>query len=49
VCNDFRELKDKVDFVLQNPEIGETGYNFAKKFTIDKFEKEWIDLIKKIL
>jgi len=49
VCHDFRELKNKVNFVLQNPEIGETGYNFAKKFTIDKFEKEWINLIKKIL
>jgi len=49
VCPDFRELKDKVNFVLQNPKIGETGYNFAKKFTIDRFEKEWIDLIKKIV
>jgi len=49
VCHDFRELKDKVNFVLQNPEIGKTGYDFAKKFTMDKFEKEWINLINKIL
>lgn len=49
ICENFRELKEKVNFAMNNSHLGETGYNFAKKFTIEKFENEWVDLIKKIL
>ena len=53
ICTDFKELKNKVEYLLNNSEerkkIGEMGYNYAKNFTIDGFKKEWLDLINKIL
>lgn len=53
VCTDFSKLKEKVGFLLKNPEarlkIGEDGYSFAKNFTIEKFNEEWPELIRKIL
>jgi len=52
ICSDFDSLQEKVEYLLSNPkirkEIGENGYNFAKNFTIEKFEKEWVDLIKNL-
>jgi len=52
VCPDFSELKNKAEYLLQNPErrkeIAEKGFEFAKKFTLDKFSEEWIKLIKNI-
>jgi len=53
ICSDFSSLKKKVEYLLNNPEqrkkIGEQGYNYAKNFTIERFEKNWIETIKKIL
>ena len=53
ICPDFNCLKEKVKYLLENPqkkkEIGENGYNFAKNFTIDKFNNEWLKLIKELL
>jgi len=53
VCKDFKSLKEKVKYLLEHPEIrekmGENGYNFAKNFTLEKFEKEWEALINKII
>lgn len=52
ICKDFKQLKEKVEFLLKNSGqrsiIGENGYNFAKNFTMERFKKEWIDLVKKI-
>ena len=48
ICNDFKELKNKVEFAMQHPELGEKGYNFAKIFTIEKFKKEWVNLINSL-
>ena len=52
VCPDFNSLREKVEYLLNNPEIrkkiGEDGFNFAKNFTFEKFKKDWIDLIKKL-
>lgn len=52
VCEDFSELYGKVEFLLKNPkirlEMGENGYNFAKNFTMEKFNNEWLKLIKEI-
>lgn len=48
ICKDFSQLKEKVEFCLECPEIGEWGYNFAKNFTKEYFKKEWINLIKNL-
>ena len=52
ICKDGRFLKEKVAHLLANPErrkeMGEDGYNFAKNFTTEKFEKEWMKLIKNL-
>ena len=53
ICIDFKELKKKVEYLLNNSEerekIGKMGYNYAKDFTLERFKKEWLDLINKIL
>ena len=53
ICEDFSLLREKVNYILNHPEIrrkmGEEGYNFAKNFTLERFEKEWVNLINKIL
>jgi len=53
VCKDFRNLKEKVEYLLNHPEarekMGKDGHNFTKTFTLERFEKEWLNLIKKIL
>ncbi len=53
ICKDFRNLKEKVEYLLNNPKerkkIGEQGYNYAKDFTIERFEKSWAETIKKIV
>jgi len=52
VCEDFKNLREKVEYLLNHSEvrgkIGKDGYNFAKKFTLERFEKEWLNLIEKI-
>ena len=51
-CPDFNSLREKVEYLLNNPEIrkkmGEDAFNFAKNFTSEKFKKDWIDLMKKL-
>lgn len=53
ICKNFDKLKGKVEYLLNKPEerkkIGEIGYNYAKSFTLDKFQQEWRDLINKSL
>lgn len=53
ICKDFSKLKEKVEYLLAHPKVrkkmGEDGYNFAKNFTLEKFEKDWLNLIDKIL
>ena len=53
ICEDFQNLKEKVEYLLNHSEIrekmGEDGYNFAKNFTLERFKKEWINLVNKIL
>jgi len=52
IC-DFKNLRGKVEYLLGNPEVrkkmGEDGYNYSKQFTLEKFQNEWINLIKKII
>jgi glycosyltransferase involved in cell wall biosynthesis len=39
--------------LLNHPEVrekmGEDGYNFAKDFTLERFQKEWAELINKLI
>lgn len=48
ICKEFSELKEKVKYCLKHPEIGEQGYEFAKKFSIERF-KERVNLLLKSL
>jgi glycosyltransferase involved in cell wall biosynthesis len=48
VCEDWRELREKVIFALNHPERGENGYAFARQFTDERFNAEWLSLIEKI-
>jgi glycosyltransferase involved in cell wall biosynthesis len=48
VCRDFGALKEKVNYVLEHPELGERGYDFAKQFTVKRFNDEWLNLIDKV-
>ncbi len=49
ICDNFSKLRKNVNYILENPEfgnqLGNKGYEFAKNFTSEKFEKQWIDLI----
>ena len=53
ICDDFSVLKEKVREILMDKnyrnQLGEKGYDYAKNFTIDKFNQEWISVIKDIL
>jgi len=53
VCPDFKSLREKVEYLLNNPEVrakmGEDGYNFAKNFTLEKFKSDWLSLINRLL
>ncbi|MFC1630147.1 glycosyltransferase family 4 protein [Patescibacteria group bacterium] len=53
VCKDFKNLREKTEYLLNHPELkekmGEDGYSFTKEFTLEKFEKKWIDLVNKII
>lgn len=53
ICSDFSFLREKVEYLLNHPEIrekmGDDGYEFAKKFNLERFEKEWLSLIEKII
>jgi len=48
VCTDFKELKAKVIYALDHPELGERGYDFVKQFTADRFNEEWLSLVKAV-
>ncbi len=53
VCRDFPQLREKAGFLLKNPRLrirmGEDGYNFTKNFTMEKFSKEWLNLINSLI
>lgn len=53
ICPDFNNLKNKVQELLSDnslrKKIGEMGYEYAKNFTNERFEKEWLYIIEKIM
>jgi glycosyltransferase involved in cell wall biosynthesis len=50
VCKDFSKLRENVEYVMEHPELGEKGYQYAsqEKFTVEYFEKEWVKLIEEM-
>lgn len=50
VCEDFKNLKEKVEYLLQHSEeakqMGERGHAFSKDFSQERFRVEWIQFIK---
>ena len=48
ICKDFGELKEKVYYALERPELGEMGFEFARHFTVEKFNDEWLSVVKRI-
>jgi len=48
ICNDFSKLKEKVKYCLEHPEIGERGFEFAKSFTVENFQKRVVLLIESL-
>lgn len=50
ICRDFSDLKNNVEFLLDNPEIGLKGYSYAsqKKFTVEHFQKEWVKIFSEM-
>lgn len=42
ICEDISELNYLVDVAVDNrEELSEKGHNFAKDFTVERFEKGW--------
>jgi len=42
ICRDISKLNYLVDVAMENREkLGEKGYEFAKNFTVERFEKGW--------
>lgn len=48
ICEKITELKELVRYAMEHPELGQEGYEFAKQFSVEKFNIEWINLIKRI-
>jgi len=49
VCSDFSALRARVEFLMKHPDTGQRGYEFARQFTIARFEEEWLAFVKKAL
>lgn len=53
ICENFNSLKKRVEYLLNNPaereRIGRQGYDFAKNFTREKFQEDWLSLVNKII
>ncbi|MCP3683598.1 MAG: glycosyltransferase family 4 protein [bacterium] len=48
ICEDFTALRKSVEYLMQHPEVGKEGYEFAKHFTIERFENEWVSCLTQI-
>jgi len=48
ICDDFDDLKEKVYYALNHPERGEMGYEFAKQFTVERFNGKWLNLVENV-
>jgi glycosyltransferase involved in cell wall biosynthesis len=50
ICRDLSELPHMVETVMSRSEtVGEEGYRFASALTLERFEKEWSELIEEVV
>lgn len=53
ICNDFFQLAGNVEHLLAHPEerkaLGEKGRAFVEQFTIERFNKEWVRVMKDLV
>lgn len=49
ICRDFGELKNNVEYLLEQPDVGINGYKYAsqEKFSVRYFHNEWLDTFLK--
>jgi glycosyltransferase involved in cell wall biosynthesis len=48
VCEDIGKLRGYVEQVMDDETLGEKGYEYAKQFTMERFENEWVNFIRGI-
>ncbi|NQU07322.1 MAG: glycosyltransferase family 4 protein [Candidatus Abyssubacteria bacterium] len=50
ICRDISELPHLVrDVIGRRKSLGKEGYRFASSFTMERFEKQWTDLIEEVV
>ena len=53
VCEDFKQLRKKVEFLLNDPAqrktIGSHGFEYARAFTRERFNRSWESLVNEML
>lgn len=53
VCLDFKDLAAKVEYLLCNERaritLGEDGYQYAQTLNHERFEKDWVDILSRLL
>jgi len=50
ICRDISDLPHLVRDVMDRREsLGKEGYRFASSFTLERFEKQWTDLIEEVV
>jgi glycosyltransferase involved in cell wall biosynthesis len=49
-CQDFRELRNQVQYAIETPELGVLGYKYASqdKFKIESFNNKWDKFFKEV-
>lgn len=49
ICRDFGELKNNVEYLLEQPDVGINGYKYAsqEKFSVRYFHNKWLDTFLK--
>ena len=48
ICEDPHDLKKQVSHALDHPEIGKRGFEFARQFTMERFNAEWVRLCERL-
>lgn len=50
ICRDLSDLPQLVEAAVTGREtLGEKGYRFAAGFTLERFEKDWLELIEEVM
>ena len=47
-CEDLNDLREHVAYALDHPETGENGFEFARQFTVERFNSEWVRLVERV-